>query len=1717
MKGRRGFERVAVVLYIAALAIGLVSGAGIAAPPTTYRDEVLADNPVSYWRFDEASGTTAADEKGLNSGTYAGGVILAQPGAIPSAPASTAATFDGVDDAMTTAASSSLGMSSAVTVELWVKRTRSGVFQAIVGKPTHGQSKLENYSLWFQPSNAIRMYVGNGTTYAQATTAAIDTNWHHIVGTFNNATLRLYVDGVQTATANTTVALTPNTNPFYVAMSTSSSTNDFGGRLDELAVYNTVLSPARVLAHYNKAFADLVPPTVTLAQPANGSSSTSSTVAFNGTAGNAPGDSSTVSVKVYAGASATGSPSQTLTATRQANNSYSVAATVPDGQWTARAEQTDTGGNTGESTANTFVVDTAAPTTTITTPPANPSNQSGVSIPFTASESAIFACRLDGGGFASCSSPASYSGLADGSHTFQVRATDSGGNTGPTASTTWTVDTVAPPMPAYTARPPDPSGSTSADFSFTDTEPGVAFLCQLDDGGFSACTSPKSYSALALGTHTFEVKARDLAGNMSAANSHTWTIDALPPPPPTITSGPADPSSSTDASFSFTDVQPAVTFECRLDGGTFEPCTSPKSYSDLTEGSHGFSVRAVDGSGTPSAPTSYPWVIVTAAPPSPTITSSPPDPSSSTNASFRFTSSQSGVTFLCQLDSGPETACTSPKNYSGLTDGGHTFRVKARDGAGNESGPTTHTWVVDTTAPTGPTISSHPPDPSSSRDASFGFESAQAASFECELDTGGFSACTSPKTYADLADGSHTFRVRAKDAAGNTGPESSFTWLIVTAPPATPSITLSPSDPSTSTSATFAFTSSQSGVSFLCQLDSGAEATCTSPKNYSGLSEGSHTFRVKARDDAGNTSAPASHTWVVDTVAPSPPTINSRPPNPSNDPSPSFGFVAEAGATLACEIDTGGFAACTSPASYSGLDDGSHTFRVRATDAAGNTGSAATYTWTIDVVPPATPSITSGPPDLSNTANATFTLTGPPGASLLCQLDTGAFATCTSPKSYSGLAEGSHTFSVKAQDAAGNESAAATRTWSVDTVAPTTTLLLTPTNPSNSTTAVFNFTAGETATFQCKLDGGAFVACTSPRTYTSLTTGSHTFQIKATDQAGNGGPTASYTWSIDATAPTITLTSPSNGGSTSSTQPSFAGVAGIASGDSTTVTVKIYAGSAATGSPVQTLTTTRGAGGSYSVGATSPLSPGTYTARAEQNDAAGNTGLSSANTFAVSDPVMLTAGDIAECGASGTEATALLLDSYPDAIVQTLGDNTYPNGTVSEFTNCYEPTWGRAKARTRPALGDHEYGDGINPNATGYFSYFQPQLAPFGAAATDPTRGWYSYNVGAWHVAVLNADCGTGDGSIVCSQDQQEQWFRSDLAANQNLCTIAVVHEPRWSSGSVHGSTAFVQRYWAAAYESGVDVVLSGSDHIYERFAPQDADGDLDTGLGVREFIVGTGGASKYSIGTVKANSEVRNVDAYGVLKLTLHPTSYDWQFVAEAGKTFTDSGTTACHGTPPPPPPEIPQVRSSSSNAGNAVTSLAIAKPAGTVQGDLLVATVAHQSGSNRNMTPPAGWTAIPGTDVFEGSNARIHGWYRVAGASEPDSYTFTLTGGSDGRDTAGGIMAISGANQATPINVSNGQSNGSTPSSSLPAASITTTVPNTLLIYAGSGSTAATYTAPGNMTERFDRTTSGTYKISVEAATQPLTNSGATGTRTALASTSVRSVTVMIAVRPQ
>jgi hypothetical protein len=267
--------------------------------------------------------------------------------------------------------------------------------------------------------------------------------------------------------------------------------------------------------------------------------------------------------------------------------------------------------------------------------------------------------------------------------------------------------------------------------------------------------------------------------------------------------------------------------------------------------------------------------------------------------------------------------------------------------------------------------------------------------------------------------------------------------------------------------------------------------------------------------------------------------------------------------------------------------------------------------------------------------------------------------------------------------------------------------------------------------------------------------------------------------------------------------------------------------------------------------------------------------------------VLLAAGDIAECPTSGDEATARILSRYPGATIATLGDNAYPDGATEDFERCYDPSWGRYKDRTRPATGNHDFG---TTDAEGYFDYF-------GKAGGDFDKYYYSYDLGAWHVVVLNSDCWRVGGCEI--NETQAEWLRRDLRNHGALCTLAYWHRPPFSSGRYGDpeDTGRVRPLWRVLYEEGADVLLTGHEHSYERFAPMNADGERDEQRGVRLIVVGTGGGNlrrfKYD---PLPTTEVRNDETWGVVKLTLYPTRYKWEFIPVAGTSFTDSGSGVCH-----------------------------------------------------------------------------------------------------------------------------------------------------------------------------------------------------------------------------
>jgi hypothetical protein len=246
-----------------------------------------------------------------------------------------------------------------------------------------------------------------------------------------------------------------------------------------------------------------------------------------------------------------------------------------------------------------------------------------------------------------------------------------------------------------------------------------------------------------------------------------------------------------------------------------------------------------------------------------------------------------------------------------------------------------------------------------------------------------------------------------------------------------------------------------------------------------------------------------------------------------------------------------------------------------------------------------------------------------------------------------------------------------------------------------------------------------------------------------------------------------------------------------------------------------------------------------------------------------------------------------------------LGDDQYECGQFADFMDRYDPSWGRLRAISKPAIGNHEYNlqcPGAVDGAPGYWAYYGPIGNPQDPSCTNMCQGYYSYDVGSWHIIAINSNCSKAGGCSAGSP--QEVWLKNDLATHQNSCVLAYWHHPLFSSGQI-GNINWTLDMWKDLYAAGADVVLNGHDHNYERFAPQTPTGTLDNTFGIREFVVGTGGRNTSAMGTTKANSQIFDRSSFGVLKMTLKPNGYDWEFVPIPGNTLHDSGSGTCHGKP--------------------------------------------------------------------------------------------------------------------------------------------------------------------------------------------------------------------------
>jgi alpha-tubulin suppressor-like RCC1 family protein len=825
------------------------------------------------------------------------------------------------------------------------------------------------------------------------------------------------------------------------------------------------------------------------------------------------------------------------------NSPYTPTA-LTDGPHTVEVEATDQAGNVSTNSVS-FTVDGTSPTATITAPADGAvTGDDTPEFTFSASDTNLTSveCRLDAGSWAPCVSPFTAPTLADGPHTFDLRAADQAGNVA-TDSISLMVDTGLPVVNITAPAPGAFLTNSQPDIVFTATDGGpITVECREDGGSWTACSSPYTTTPLGQGAHTVDVRATDINSNV-VTDSVSFTVDSNPPS--VVINSPNDFDVLTDATpdidFTVTD-STATTIECNLDGGGWVSCASPWTTTTLSDGPHSVAVRATDQAG--SIGSTIVNFEIDANPPVVDITA-PADGAFLTNAQpdIAFTATDSGpLTVECREDGGSWTACSSPYTTTALGQGAHTVDVRATDSGLNATTDSV-SFTVDSNPPS--VVINSPNDfdvlTDATPDIDFTVTDITATTIECNLDGGGWVSCASPWTTTTLSDGPHSVAVRATDQAGSIG--STIVNFDIDANPPVVNIT-APADGlvTSATGLDVTFTATDFGaVTTECRLDGGAFVPCTSPYSLSSLAEGPHTAYVRATDGSLNQTT-QSVSFTVDTTAPAVTIVSPPDSTLTNDATPDVSFtVADTGSTtVECSVDGGGFSSCASPWTTPSLSDGNHTITVRATDTAGNAGQSAVA---IDIDATA-PSVgisapAHGTTTGDNTPDVSFSATDALATTQECRIDAGAYAPCASPWTAPTLSDGGHTLTVRATDAAGN-----TATDSVSLTVDTTNPVVGISSPTDGATIgdttpdiAFTVTDATAVTSQCRVDGGGWIACASPWTAPPLADGSHTVDVEATDAAGNTG-TASRTFSIDSTLPTVTISSPVNGATTNNNTPS---------------------------------------------------------------------------------------------------------------------------------------------------------------------------------------------------------------------------------------------------------------------------------------------------------------------------------------------------------------------------------------------------------------------------------------------------------------------------------------------------------------------------------------------------------------------------------------------------
>ena len=770
-------------------------------------------------------------------------------------------------------------------------------------------------------------------------------------------------------------------------------------------------------------------------------------------------------------------------------------------------------------------------------------SSASISLSFSADQSVVnFVCTLDQSTPAPCSSPQVYSGLGNGLHHFTVSATNSAGlsDTNP-PSYSWTIDTTPPSVTI--AAQANLSASTSVSISFTTSKSGTTY-CSLDAVSAVACTSPWSLNGLSEGSHTVGIIETDLAGVQSQPALFSWTIDLTPPQTAILSMTPAQPSTnSTTESVAF-GASESSTFQCSVDNGSYQSCTSPMTIANLAEGSHFFQVQATDLAGNVGNIASSSW-IVDLTPPILTLGNIQPaqnQPTNATSVSVEFFSNEA-ASFSCQFDTLPAVPCVSPFSNSISSDGTHQFQVTATDAAGNQSQPLTVSWTMDYTIPalSFGLISPSAASAVNSPNMSFNVNSSEITNLSATLSGSSVSVASGSSTIqlTGLAEGNYTLSVTGIDPAGNQSASITHQFTVDLTPPNLTLNGMSSNVVTNSTTNQLTF-SADENASFVCQLDGAGFSSCLSPTNLSGLAEGAHEFDAQAIDLAGNVSAVSSIQWTIDLTAPATTVMSQQ--TAANAEQLTF-TSSESQSTFVCALDGAQPSACTSPLNLAGLAVGSHSFNVKATDVAGNTDPVgATTSFTIR--PPASTSIISASPSFAifNQTTVTFSfISNQSDATFVCTLDGSAAAKCISPNILTNVGNGNHVFKVQAVDIFGNiDSTGASYSFTVDTIAPNVSLTPSSTqSPTDQTTESFGFSANENASFSCQLDSSGFSPCISGINYSNLQQGSHSFQVKATDTAGNVSVPQSFTWIIDLTPPITTSITSASPNTTTITQNSI--------------------------------------------------------------------------------------------------------------------------------------------------------------------------------------------------------------------------------------------------------------------------------------------------------------------------------------------------------------------------------------------------------------------------------------------------------------------------------------------------------------------------------------------------------------------------------------------------